>query len=473
MAVAEQDSARVVQGALPVPARRLPARGHPRPSTAGKSVIVSAPTGAGKTLVAEFAIHAALDAGRRIAYTTPLKALSNQKFADFTRAYGEEQVGILTGDVKVNPRAPRAGDDDRDPPQHALRRRARRPRATSCSTSATTWATRGAARCGRRSSSTRPQDVQLVGAVRHRGQRQGDRRLDLARAPAHRGRSPPAPAGAAALLGRRPRRRDPRLRRACAAGTRARGRRRARRRPRRPRRAGTRGAWSIPPCCIDALEQRGWLPAIYFIFSRAGCERAMEDVLAEGKPLLTREQRREVDEAIARRRGRRRPTIARVAAEPDHLPGAAASAWRCTTPASCPSVKRLIESLFERGLCKVVFATETMSLGIHMPARERGAAVADQAHRPRLPRAHPQRADPDGGARGPARHRSRGQVRDRARRARRARGHAARRRRRAGADREPVQARLRLGRAPARRPAATWPTHPAHASSPRSASTRT
>src|SRR2546425_5412556 len=72
---------------------------------AGQSVIVSAPTGAGKTLVAEFAIHAALAAGRRLAYTTPLKALSNQKFADFTRAFGETRVGILTGDVKVNPRA--------------------------------------------------------------------------------------------------------------------------------------------------------------------------------------------------------------------------------------------------------------------------------------------------------------------------------------------------------------------------------
>src|SRR5438034_6284587 len=71
---------------------------------AGQSVSVSAPTGAGKTLVAEFAIHQALAAGRRIAYTTPLKALSNQKFADFTRAFGADTVGILTGDVKVNPR---------------------------------------------------------------------------------------------------------------------------------------------------------------------------------------------------------------------------------------------------------------------------------------------------------------------------------------------------------------------------------
>jgi superfamily II RNA helicase len=73
---------------------------------ARRSVIVSAPTGAGKTLVAEFAIHRVLHRGRRIAYTTPLKALSNQKYADFCRQFGAEQVGILTGDVKVNARAP-------------------------------------------------------------------------------------------------------------------------------------------------------------------------------------------------------------------------------------------------------------------------------------------------------------------------------------------------------------------------------
>ncbi|MEK7372853.1 MAG: DEAD/DEAH box helicase, partial [candidate division NC10 bacterium] len=73
---------------------------------AGQSVIVSAPTGSGKTLVAEFAIHAALSRGRRLAYTTPLKALSNQKFADFGRQWGPDRVGILTGDVKVNPGAP-------------------------------------------------------------------------------------------------------------------------------------------------------------------------------------------------------------------------------------------------------------------------------------------------------------------------------------------------------------------------------
>src|SRR5207237_8422187 len=70
-----------------------------------QSVIVSAPTGAGKTLVAEFAIHAALAAGRRLAYTTPLKALSNQKFADFTREFGAYQFGIRTVDGSAHPLA--------------------------------------------------------------------------------------------------------------------------------------------------------------------------------------------------------------------------------------------------------------------------------------------------------------------------------------------------------------------------------
>src|SRR5947209_18814100 len=74
-----------------------------RAIASGQSVIVSAPTGAGKTLVAEFAIQEALKRGTRVAYTTPLKALSNRKFADFTRTYGADVVGILTGDVKVNP----------------------------------------------------------------------------------------------------------------------------------------------------------------------------------------------------------------------------------------------------------------------------------------------------------------------------------------------------------------------------------
>ncbi|MBR3605763.1 MAG: DEAD/DEAH box helicase [Candidatus Gastranaerophilales bacterium] len=68
----------------------------------GKSVVVCAPTGAGKTCIAQSAIHLALEKGERIFYTTPLKALSNQKFNDFSRQYGEGLVGLLTGDTTIN-----------------------------------------------------------------------------------------------------------------------------------------------------------------------------------------------------------------------------------------------------------------------------------------------------------------------------------------------------------------------------------
>ena len=67
-----------------------------------ESVVVCAPTGAGKTVIAEYAIQLALENGERIFYTTPLKALSNQKFYDFSRKYGAEKVGLLTGDTSIN-----------------------------------------------------------------------------------------------------------------------------------------------------------------------------------------------------------------------------------------------------------------------------------------------------------------------------------------------------------------------------------
>ena len=68
----------------------------------GKSVVVCAPTGAGKTCIAQSAIHLALENNQRIFYTTPLKALSNQKFSDFSAKYGEDKVGLLTGDTTIN-----------------------------------------------------------------------------------------------------------------------------------------------------------------------------------------------------------------------------------------------------------------------------------------------------------------------------------------------------------------------------------
>src|SRR4051795_5443631 len=72
----------------------------------GYSVLVCAPTGAGKTVVGEFAVHLALAAGQKCFYTTPIKALSNQKYNDLVERYGAERVGLLTGDNAVNGEAP-------------------------------------------------------------------------------------------------------------------------------------------------------------------------------------------------------------------------------------------------------------------------------------------------------------------------------------------------------------------------------
>ncbi len=93
-------------------ARRYPFRLDPFQDRAiealslGESVLLAAPTGSGKTVVADYALEAALDQGLKAFYTTPLKALSNQKYADFVEVHGAERVGLLTGDNSVNGDAP-------------------------------------------------------------------------------------------------------------------------------------------------------------------------------------------------------------------------------------------------------------------------------------------------------------------------------------------------------------------------------
>ena len=89
-------------------------------------MLVAAPTGSGKTIVGEFAVHLALETGRKCFYTTPIKALSNQKFHDLVRRYGADQVGLLTGDNSDQRRGAGRGDDHRGAAQHAVRRLARR-----------------------------------------------------------------------------------------------------------------------------------------------------------------------------------------------------------------------------------------------------------------------------------------------------------------------------------------------------------
>jgi superfamily II RNA helicase len=329
----------------------------------GQSVIVSAPTGAGKTLVAEYAIQLALETGRRIAYTTPLKALSNQKFADFTRALGEETVGLLTGDVKVNPRGRvlvmtteilrnmfyTGGLDELGyvvlDECHYMGDEGR----------GTVW---------EEIIVNAPRDVQLVGlSATVANIKEIAEWISIVHRPIvpifHPNRPVPLSYSVVDLAAEIHPMDRVRAGRARLVGDESRG-------------VDERGRWYSrrvvdPGVLIEVLAERNWLPAIYFIFSRAGCERALDDVLTERAALLTAEQRREVDEAL-RQALADNPALGESSLNQTVFQGLRLGVGMHHA-GILPSLKRLIETLFERGLCRVVFATETMSLGIHMPAR--------------------------------------------------------------------------------------------------------
>src|SRR5438552_1901726 len=330
---------------------------------AGQSVIVSAPTGAGKTLVAEFAIHLALAQGRRIAYTTPLKALSNQKFADFARAYGEDQVGILTGDVKVNPHA-RVLVMTTEILRNALYGGGMEDLGFIVLDECHYMGDEGRGTVWEEIIVNAPRDVLLAGlSATVANVKEIADWISIVHRPIvpiyHPTRPVPLSFAIADLAGDVHDYERVRAGRVRVVGDESRG-------PDERSRWFTRRVVD-PPVLIDELASRGWLPAIYFIFSRVGCERALDDVLQEGKSLLTRDEARGVDAAI-------REAVA-------DSPALGESTLNQTVFAGLrlgvglhhagvlPGLKRLIEVLFERGRCKVVFATETMSLGIHMPAK--------------------------------------------------------------------------------------------------------
>lgn len=334
-------------------------------------MIVSAPTGAGKTLIAEFAIFRALLAGQRLAYTTPLKALSNQKFADFSRQYGEERVGILTGDVKVNPAAPIL--------------------VMTTEILRNMFYTRGLGgisyvvldECHYMGDPGRgtvweeiivnaPKETQLVGlSATVANVREIADWIGLVHRPIVPIIHPVRPVPLQYLLCDRSGEFhtvgelvEDRVEIFGLEGLELGGETKQAW-ERRGRFAARRVA--APGVVVEELEGRGWLPAIYFIFSRAGCERAMDELLAEGRPLLEHRRLREVDEAIAETL-REGPGIAESPLNQTIFQGLRMGAG-LHHAGILPTLKRLTELLFERGLVKVVFATETMSLGIHMPAK--------------------------------------------------------------------------------------------------------
>jgi ATP-dependent RNA helicase HelY len=359
----------------------------------GSSVLVCAPTGAGKTVVGEFAVHLALTGGTgKCFYTTPIKALSNQKYHDLVRQHGSDRVGLLTGDNSINGEAPvvvmttevlrnmlYAGSSTltglsyvvmdevhylADPFRGAVWEEVIIHLPDSVSLVSLSATVSNAEEFAEWLVTIRGETEVVVSEHRPVPLWQhmlvGRRLLDVFRDPqaARAHEVHPELLRHTRELTRRTGPGHGVGRGAGRGGGRVRGR-------------GHRGWRALVPYrseVVERLEREGLLPAIVFIFSRAGCDAAVQQCRHAGLQLTTPEERATIRELIQ----------ARVAAiPPEDLAVLGYQEWRdglerglaAHHAGALPVFKEVVEELFVRGLVKAVFATETLSLGINMPAR--------------------------------------------------------------------------------------------------------
>ena len=366
----------------------------------GRSVLVAAPTGAGKTIVGEFAIHLAMrEPDDKAFYTTPMKALSNQKYRELVAEYGPDEVGLLTGDTNINGNARVVVMTTEvlrnmlyaDSPAlrslryvvmdevHYLADRFRGavweeviihlPRSVRLvSLSATVsnseefgdWLDTVRGDTEVIVSETRPVPLEQHVLVRGDLLPLFDDRAGVATAQVNqelmRLRSFK---GASFENNRRAQqvRSDPGRRRPPRGGV----------RPVRPSNIRTIERIDRPDV-VQLLERSNLLPAIFFIFSRAGCDAAVQQVRRAGLRLTTREERdtiREVVEERTRTLGDEDLAVLGFWEWRENLERGVAAHHAGLLPA----FKEVVEELFQRKLVKAVFATETLALGINMPAR--------------------------------------------------------------------------------------------------------
>ncbi|GAA1845313.1 DEAD/DEAH box helicase [Microbacterium koreense] len=370
----------------------------------GRSVLVAAPTGAGKTVVGEFAIHLAMrEPHDKAFYTTPIKALSNQKFRELQEVYGADQVGLLTGDTNINGNARIVvmttevlrnmiyADSSAlrglrfvvMDEVHYLADRFRGavweeiiihlPSAVRLvSLSATVsnaeefgdWLDTVRGDTAVIVSETRPVPLEQHVLVRGDLLPLFDDRAGIATAQVNqelmRLRSFKGPAFE----------NDRRAREFRSSGGYGAGSRRPHRGGKRPVRAANaqRVERLDRPQVVELLGRAHLLPAIFFIFSRAGCDAAVQQVRRSGVRLTTPDERRQIRGIVEDR------TRTLLDEDRDVL---GYDLWRDNLERGIashhagllPAFKEVVEELFRRKLVKVVFATETLALGINMPAR--------------------------------------------------------------------------------------------------------
>lgn len=355
----------------------------------GRSVLVAAPTGAGKTIVAEFAVFLAMqEPGTKVFYTTPIKALSNQKYQEFVDAWGAEQVGLLTGDTNVNSSARIVVMTTEvlrnmlyaDSPLldrlayvvmdevHYLADRFRGavweeviihlPEAVRLvSLSATVsnaeefgdWLQAVRGDTDVIVSEERPVPLEQHVLVRQK-------LLDLFDS-----------SGQAATH-----RVNPELKQLARASSRSLGGR-----SQRGRRGSDRGGYHRGqqgsgrmdrPELVAMLQQKHLLPAIVFIFSRAGCDQAVRQLLRSGLRLTEAHERDEIRKIVEARVRTFRDEDLAVLGYWEWLEGLQRGV-AAHHAGMLPAFKEIVEELFQQKLLKVVFATETLALGVNMPAR--------------------------------------------------------------------------------------------------------
>ncbi len=343
--------------------------------TEGTNVLVAAPTGSGKTVVAEFAIDEALRSGGRVFYTTPIKALSNQKYNDLKAVLGGERVGLLTGDHSLNPEADvvvmttevlrnmaYAGSSALSDLQwvvldevHFLQDRYRGPvweevlihtpaRTRFLCLSATVsnaaqlgaWITSIRGETRTILEHTRPIDLEHLHMV-------ADRQANEIRLTPLLVSGSPNPKGNRFDQGNR-------------RSTKRTGRPRLRYRT--PRRTEI----------VEELNRLGLLPVLFFIFSRKGCDEAARLAHSDGLRLTTAEESQEIRNVADAHMQTLSDADLDVLGYDQWL-DALCNGLAAHHAGMVPPFREAVEECFVRGLVKVVFATETLALGINMPAR--------------------------------------------------------------------------------------------------------